>query len=523
MRINLRSYSYLLLWFGLIVVGSSLTPYFANDYRYLLVQGTDELVSSFSDIIVSQYRHYFEWGGRTPAHVIAQTLLWWGKPASAVAQAFAYAVLILFIYYNAYGIKPTLRLRFIPVFIITFLLFAQMRAWGEVVFNIVSSANYLWTTTIVLMFLLPYRISMKREIELHPLLLCPMMFVLGILAGWSNENTSAAVATGLGLYLIYCFRTHNLSIWQVQGYISFLIGFALLIFAPGNQARLSTMEDNGFDALEHTISSIDIFFESLLACILLLAASVYLRWRARRSVLIGDKYVSAAASENASEASALSSDDDNAGQSPALLSRSSPLSGPGALLPSEYHGSMWFIYTGMFTLFLMIFAPNFPARSATPYTIFTIIGIIGLGNVVIERCGSIFSENVTRIMMMAATLLMTAGIINAIYCTIIINTDQKVREAEILTQLEEGRTHLVVSPMHAYTYKFLYVADVRADKNYWTNKIIAHFLGVESIARSCDYPVSGINKDFKFFSGRYDNSECNLKVTTHPDVSPAQK
>lgn len=480
MRISTRSYSYLLFWFGLIALGSNLTPYFANDYRYFLVQGTQEFVGSFSDILVSQYHHYFEWGGRSVAHVIAQTLLWWGKPASAVAQALCYITLILFIYYNAYGIRPTLRLQLMLIFIITLLLFMQMRAYGEVVFNIVSSANYMWTTTIVLIFLLPYRISMDREFNTHVWLLVPMMFILGILAGWSNENTAAAVATGLGLYLLFNLRMHRLKLWQCVGYAGFLMGFALLIFAPGNQARLDSMEAQGFDALEHTIGSIDIFFESLLSCIFLVIMVVFLRYKVRSSML---QYSMA----------------------------------------SLYHGSMWFIYTGFFSLFLMLFAPNFPARAATPFTVLTIVGIMGLSKVALERYETLLPAKLSKILLLLGTFFMVTAMINAVYCTVILNNDQKVRDAEILSQLEAGKKHIVVSPMHAYTYKYVYVADVRADPNYWTNKIMASFLGVESITRRCDYPPRPVSKDFLLYSGRYYDSECVLKVNQTPEVSKAQK
>ena len=94
MQISTRSYCYLLLWFGLIIICSELTPYFANDYRYMLVQGTHDFISSYQDIWQSQYQHYFAWGGRSVAHTIAQVLLFWGKPLSAVAQACCYVLLL---------------------------------------------------------------------------------------------------------------------------------------------------------------------------------------------------------------------------------------------------------------------------------------------------------------------------------------------------------------------------------------------------------------------------------------------
>ena len=467
MQISTRSYCYLLLWFGIIVMGVVLTPYFANDYRYFLVQGTGELVSSVSDIFVSQYRHYFEWGGRTVAHVIAQFLLWWGKPLSGIVQGLCYVLLILFI----------LRVRFVPIFIISLLLLLQLRRYGEVVFNIVSSANYLYTTTLVLIFLLPYRISMEREVN-GSWYLAPLMLLLGVLAGWTNENTAAAVATGLGLYLIYCLKERKLTLWQVVGYAGFLIGFALLVLAPGNRARLDSMEDGGFDYLRHTLGALGIFCESLVMCALLIGAGIYLWLRVRKFML---QYT----------------------------------------LPGTYHGAMWFIYTGFFSLVLMIFSPNFPARSATPFVVFTIIGIMSLSAIVLERYRSILPRKVERSLLLVGGALMLAIVVNIIYCAVVLNNDHRIREAEVLTQLEEGKRTLVVSPLHVQNFKYLYVADVRADPDYWTNHIVADFLKVDAVMRTCDYAPSALPIDLLFFGLVNSDRDCYL----HPVLTPqsAQK
>lgn len=480
MQFSPRSYCYLLLWFGIIALMSNLTPYFANDFRYMMVQGTHDTVASFGDIIISQYRHYFEWGGRTVAHVIAQTLLYWGKPASAVAQALCYVVLVLFIYFNAFGIRPTLHLRFMPLFVITLLLFLQLRVYGEVVFNIVSSANYMWTTTLVLIFLLPYRISMAREVKASPLVLWPFMLISGVIAGWTNENTAAAVATGLGLYLLWNLRKQRLKLWQCVGYAGFLVGFALLVFAPGNQARLQSMEDKGFDAVSHSIGAIDIFLESLLVCSLLIIAIVYLRQRVRAKML----HVSS---------------------------------------PSYYHAAMWFTYTGFFSLILMIVAPNFPARAATPFTVFVIVGIVSMSKPLLERYKSLFKPKTTIIMTLAATAFMLSVLGNALWCTVELNNDMKVRANEVLSQIEAGKKDLKVSPMHVFTYKYVYVADVRANPNYWTNKIVRNYLEVDSIARNCDYAQPEMQSDFYFFARLKKDTECVLNPKSGDDVPVAVK
>lgn len=491
MKISTRSYCYLLLWFGFIVICAQLTPYFANDYRYLLISGTQELVTSLSDIFVSQYHHYFEWGGRTVAHVIAQFLLFMGKPVSAVSQAVCYVLLILFVYYNAYGIQPTLKLRFKPLVLITILLFLQLRAFGEVVFNIVSSANYLYTLVLVLIFLLPYRISMSRTVELNPVLLSILVFVLGILAGWSNESTAAAVATGLGLYLMFNLKRHKLRLWQCCGYLGFLIGFALLIFAPGNHARFNSMEEKGFDYFSHMFSAAEIFGESLLVCGLLVVLVAFLAFKIRKYKLHKKEKLT-------------------------------------------LYGSMWFIATGFFSLVLMIFSPNFPIRSTTTFVVFTIIGILGLALIVYTHEQKLLPLKLEKLVVGLLALFTFTIMGNMIWAYSVIHENMKVRYAEMLQQKEQGQQHLVVTPLQIRTYKYMYVADVRGDKDYWTNKLVATFYQVQDIVRTKDLKANPVHYDWIFYATRLDESSFipvkpaevteDEKVAAgieHPSAAPA--
>lgn len=459
MGISTRSYCYLLLWFGFIALGAHLAPYFANDFRYMLITGTQDLVSSVSDIFVSQYRHYFDWGGRTVAHVIAQYLLYIGKPAAVVIQASCYILLILFVYYNAYGVKPTLKLRLRPLIAITILLFLQLRAYGEVVFNVVSSANYLYTLVLVLMFLLPYRISMVRPIVMPALLLWPLIFVLGVLAGWSNESTAAATATGLGLYLLFNLKRHQLKFWQCIGYLGFLIGFGLLILAPGNRARLDSMEDKGFDYIGHLLSSLQIFGETLLVCGLLLICLGIMLYKIHSHCIQWKE-------------------------------------------PNMYHSSMWFIYMGIFSLVLMIFSPNFPIRASTTYVVFMIIGIAGLSKIVLHHYHHIISKKFEKFALTAAGFFTLAVMGNVIWAYLVINENMQIRDAEILAQREQQSMNIVVKPLVLRTYKYLYVADVRHDPNYWTNKIVANFYRIDQISRTVDLKPNAHHYDWYFFTRR---------------------
>ena len=65
----LKSHIYLLAWFVFITACAYIIPYFSNDYRYMMIEGTQDLVSSFSEIVETQNRHYFTCGVRTPQNV----------------------------------------------------------------------------------------------------------------------------------------------------------------------------------------------------------------------------------------------------------------------------------------------------------------------------------------------------------------------------------------------------------------------------------------------------------------------
>ena len=52
------------------------------------------------------------------------------------------------------------------------------------------------------------------------------------------ENISAGMLVIITLYLLYMYRrVHKVKISLICGYIGALIGFAMLVFAPGNAVR----------------------------------------------------------------------------------------------------------------------------------------------------------------------------------------------------------------------------------------------------------------------------------------------
>ena len=69
---------------------NNLAPmYFGDDYVYSFIWEGHSLyqplsenavrISSWHDLLISQWRHYFTWSGRTVNHTLAQMFLWAGK------------------------------------------------------------------------------------------------------------------------------------------------------------------------------------------------------------------------------------------------------------------------------------------------------------------------------------------------------------------------------------------------------------------------------------------------------------
>ena len=64
--------------FVMMLLLNILTPLLADDFSYSF--NTDgEKLSSFLDVLDYQVTHYFQWGGRTVAHTIAQVFLLFPK------------------------------------------------------------------------------------------------------------------------------------------------------------------------------------------------------------------------------------------------------------------------------------------------------------------------------------------------------------------------------------------------------------------------------------------------------------
>lgn len=66
----------LMLIMGLLIYYLNVhTTMIVDDYGYSFSLVTGKRIASVQDIVISQYKHYFSWGGRSVVHFLAQYFL----------------------------------------------------------------------------------------------------------------------------------------------------------------------------------------------------------------------------------------------------------------------------------------------------------------------------------------------------------------------------------------------------------------------------------------------------------------
>lgn len=234
-----------------------MTPLLADDYFAIFVwpEGVrinGELpenakrLTELSDFIVSTKSYYLTWGGRIPGSFPVGFFVWAGKEYFNFANAFMMTILVMEIYWLSHEGKVTFNFNLYYLLGIFFSLWTFNVSFIDTCLWLAGSCNYLWMVVVVLAFLIPYVRSYFNDNNIGCFyrknnLLFPMFF-FGVIAGWSHETTNCWLIVVLS-YWLYAKRKHTgLHFWELSGYIGFCLGYALLIFAPGNFSRLQLQQ-----------------------------------------------------------------------------------------------------------------------------------------------------------------------------------------------------------------------------------------------------------------------------------------
>jgi len=245
-KVFLLGHKYIVLFSILLFAGMyALNYYFPitlDDWTYSMTEGRK---IGFADIIPYQYVHYYQWGGRSVVHAIAQFLLASGVFWGDVINSIGYVALVLVIYY----ITNKSNKQNISLFIgINILIWFLTPALIENIFWITGSANYMWGTLLILLFISFYCSAFLTQKTNDGWGKGIGLFLFGIVAGWTNENMAVAMIFFI-ICLILLMRKEKQALpkWMLFGLVGAIIGCAFMLLAPGNYIR-SAGEINALNA-----------------------------------------------------------------------------------------------------------------------------------------------------------------------------------------------------------------------------------------------------------------------------------
>jgi len=229
-----------------IFIYSQYRPFSSDEFNYSHIAWTDHKLNGIRDILASMILLYENWTGRIPLHFLISFFLYIGKIFFSIFNATVYVVILLLIAWHAHRKGKVKVLTFL---IASALLLYQAPVFSETVIWLSGSINYLWSSTLLLLFITLYKndsmhnyilnnftVSVSRVLSKN--ILNFLLFIGSILVGWSQENVALLGASFIFLYILENRKKYKKIFWY--GIVGYFLGFFLLFFAPGNFRRVGS-------------------------------------------------------------------------------------------------------------------------------------------------------------------------------------------------------------------------------------------------------------------------------------------
>lgn len=228
------------------------TALIADDFNYRFIFGAiNQRVESISDIFFSMRNHYDTMNGRLVLHFLTQLFLLWGKPVFNLVNTLGYLLFTGLIYWHCKGTGRHNPALYFGVHLMVWFL---IPVYGQTMLWVDGSANYMWGSILRLAMLLPFRLYAQKGQSYAGRWWWLLLSVpAGFFAGWTNENSGAALIVLMVLFLIYDKAVRiKAPRWSFGSLAGAVVGFIVMICAPGNGVRV-----------EHNFGELGITFQRL--------------------------------------------------------------------------------------------------------------------------------------------------------------------------------------------------------------------------------------------------------------------
>lgn len=230
-------------------------------------------ISSIHDIFENCRQYYLIWGGHLPSSVIMSFFVWQGKELFNVFNTLVFIFLIAEIYWLSHEGRISFNIDSSWIVWIFLSLWLFNIGFNDTILWMGGAVIYLWCTMIILAYLMPYvqNYYNNKSYGENSLTFAAVMLFMGILAGCSFEISICWIIIVLTYWLYICKKNNCLQVWKVSGYLGLCLGYAVLIFAPGNYSRL-TMEHKN----EMFFLSYDVLKSNLMESLVILSFQIFL-------------------------------------------------------------------------------------------------------------------------------------------------------------------------------------------------------------------------------------------------------
>ena len=255
------------VWIGIILLYllsfrlHRFTPFMMDDIWYGTNLATGEPLGSLWDVVEGQVWHFMNWGGRSVTHGVLQLTIMSGEFMADLLNLLFTMLLSMVICIMADAKKPAWFL------LSSVMVFAFNANMHNSMFWQAGVVNYVYSTAWILLYLWMYMRMLENPERKNPPGILFWMPILGLMTGWSNENMGpSAMVTTLGITAYLWAKKHKRPrAWMIEGIGFSFAGSLLVILAPGNFQRASTIENGGWK---------DVFYRQMIS--MLTATAEYL-------------------------------------------------------------------------------------------------------------------------------------------------------------------------------------------------------------------------------------------------------
>lgn len=249
---------------------------FGDDYLYaFLWQGKPMFVplaedairiSSIHDLFVSQVSFYLTWSGRVVNNTLAQISVWAGKDVFNVCNSLVSLLLVMEIYWCTNKGKVSINFKIGLLCWIFFMFWTFTPGFPSSVLWLVGACHYLWPAVLLVGFMLPY---IRKYYNYHVNLFNKrwfnyFIFIFGIIAGCTNENSICWIILVLSVFIYNTKEKLKVELWLYFGLAGLILGYVVLMFAPGNMVRLLSVHGYNWFNMDKLLKNLNSFWQVLI-------------------------------------------------------------------------------------------------------------------------------------------------------------------------------------------------------------------------------------------------------------------